>query len=94
MKLSTKTRNSINSKISDLCRRYWDKPSKALMEMTEVMKAFGVEMDSSVSWNDYQETARFTFNLMSDGSHAEHLLVFSWFRFANTGRYEVTAYVS
>jgi hypothetical protein len=94
MKINSKIRRDINERISKINGIKWDKPGKAITEIVCMLSDFGITLPQTISFDDYRETADFRYFMELEGQDVDHVLVFSWFRFSTTGRYEINAYVS
>jgi len=80
---------------------YWEKPGRALNELSEVLGRHGFVLDDIASFDDYQQSYRANYHLRERstsndpfhvGPETESMLVFMWYKLAT--KYEVTAYLS
>lgn len=72
------------------------KPGSALSNVNEVLHQFGFRIAEMVSWDDYQiqHSVNLRLETTENGTEIDSCLRFSWYRFPETGRYEITGYLS
>jgi hypothetical protein len=93
-KLSTKTRLAVNKKLHAVGTARYDTLGAGLEGVTAALAAHGLAWAYDNHAVTYNETRRRSFDVTLDGAEVENsVLVVSIYR-SNTGRYEVTAYLS
>jgi len=101
-----KPNDPVRKDIANLLKNiYWEKPGKALSEISNTLANHGYALISIPSFNDRQPDGRFSYILGKSGDtgnpfnppvEVDNMLIFSWHWLAEPGasKCEVTAYIS
>jgi hypothetical protein len=86
-------KRAINRRLSEISKKLWNSMWEATAAIHDALGSEGVDVEEYMITGE--PSGRRTLNLlMGDEEVANAMLVLSWHRFEETGRYEVNAYVS
>ena len=79
---------------------YWEKPGKAISHISEILDQYGFTITDVISFNDKLPDYKASYHLsektdkpFEHGADVDSMLVFVW-HLMDSGRYEITAYLS
>ena len=72
---------------------YWKNPDKAISYISEILDQDGFTITDVISFDDKLPDYQASYHLADKTEHVDSQLVFTW-HLMDSGRYEVTAYLS
>ncbi len=91
--LSPSKKKAINKRLADISRQYWNSIWEATDAIHKALRENGIEPDDYIITGEPQ--GMLTIPIFMAGEEiANSMLVLSWHRFPETGRYEINAYLS
>jgi hypothetical protein len=89
-------------KVNDPVRRevasidtYWPKPGAAITHIQGILQKHGYDLPGIISFNDAYQDWHHSYPLATkDGGDVNSMLSFAWHKMDQSGKYEITAYLS